>query len=192
MKCWNKFSTGRIFHWAYLSFSLFFPLFPLFLSPFLFPSFSLFPFLLLSLAAVFLSHSHLPNSIFFLHLHRDRSLFIVWGIGALETFVCVTIKLTWSSIGLCNIPRRPNHSPPTPRPHWQLIGSQVSIAPFILCGWRPMSPSVPPETSPLAPLKKKLSDTFWRCKTVPRKLADICKRNLRSTLFRSYHHNELK
>lgn len=54
------------------------------------------------------------------------------------------------------------------------------------------SPSVPPETSPLAPLKKKLSDTFWRCKTVPRKLTDICKRNLRSTLFRSYHHNELK
>ena len=38
--------------------------------------------------------AHLIILSFLLHLHRDRSLFIVWGIGALENFVCVTIKLT--------------------------------------------------------------------------------------------------
>ena len=142
----DKFSTCGIFRWAYLIILSFLFAFLSILSlsfflPFLFP---LSP-LSSSLAAVFLSHSDPLYSRLFLHLHRNRSLFIVWGIGALENFVCVTIKLTWSSIGLCNIPRRPNHSPPTPRPHWQLIGSQFSIAPFILCGWRPMSPSVPPE-----------------------------------------------
>ena len=111
----DKFSTGGIFRCAHLIILSFLFAFLSILSlsfflPFLFP---LSP-LSSSLAAVFLSHSDPPYSRLFLHLHRDRSLFIVWGIGALENFVCVTIKLTWSYIGLCNIPRRPNHSPLPP------------------------------------------------------------------------------
>ena len=122
----DKFSTCGIFRWAYLIIlSFLFAFFSIlslsFFLPFLFP---LSP-LSSSLAAVFLSHSDPLYSRLFLHLHRDRSLFIVWGIGALENFVCVTIKLTWSSIGLCNIPRRPNHSPPHPPSslaiNWQSI-----------------------------------------------------------------------
>ena len=161
----DKFSKRGIFRCAYLIILSFLFAFLSLLSlsfflPFLFP---LSP-LSSSLAAVFLSHSDPLYSRLFLHLHRDRSLFIVWGIGALENFVYVTIKLTWSSIGLCNIPRRPNHSPPTPRPHWQLIGSQFSIAPFVLCGWRPMSPSVPPENhviSSNSPPTQPPSGEWW-------------------------------
>ena len=100
VKCRNKFSMGGIFHWTYLSFSLFFSLFSPFLYPFLF--FSLFPFpLSLSLATsgcLFnLIRIHLIPDYFYT---RDRSLFIVGG-KALENFVCVTIKVTWSSISLC-------------------------------------------------------------------------------------------
>ena len=100
-----------------------YPIFSILFSSFPFPSF---PSLLLSgCRFFFLSHSVPLYSRLFLHLHRDRSFFIVWGIGALENFVCVTIKLTWSSIGLCIIPRRSNHSPPHPPSslaiNWQSI-----------------------------------------------------------------------
>ena len=54
-KCWNKFSMGGIFHWTYLSFSLFFSLFSPFLYPFLFFSLFLFPSLWLSLAVFLIS-----------------------------------------------------------------------------------------------------------------------------------------
>ena len=88
----DKFSKGGIFRCAHLIIlSFLFAFLSILFSSFPFPSF---PSLLLSLAAVFLSHSDPPYSRLFLHLHRDRSLFIVWGIGALENFVCVTIKLT--------------------------------------------------------------------------------------------------
>ena len=110
VKCWNKFSMGGIFHWTYLSFSLFFSLFSPFLYPFLF--FSLFLSLSLAISGCLfnLIRIHLIPDYFY---SRDRSLFIVGG-KALENFVCVTIKVTWSSISLCYIIKRPTH--PTPPP----------------------------------------------------------------------------
>ena len=88
----DKFSKGGIFRCAHLIILSFLFAFLSILSlsfflPFLFP---LSP-LSSSLAARFFISF---GSRLFLHLHRDRSLFIVWGIGALENFVCVTIKLT--------------------------------------------------------------------------------------------------
>ena len=114
---------------------------------------SLFSFLLFLLLSGcrFLSHSDPPYYRLFYTYVGTWVIICRLGDWAMENFVCVTLKFTWSSIGLYNILRRPTHPIPPPLPHWQLIGSQFSVAFFILCWWRPISPSVPPENHVIPP-----------------------------------------